>query len=317
MPTRGPSDNFSESESESESSPQKSIRKIASSEIIKAQNLTFAEAVQEISCEFSQTHGTFLQYIQFSLRDPNPDVESTISPRAIYRTWSGDPEHSNSPFWVKSHGTESAVRVVPYDFAIGRLILLAQLCENISIADKLVQLAQRFHRDPFQLVHAHPHLIPAFAHGPTERVYYASLARRKDEFDDWRYHYVNFFADRDMFMRYLGGGVGHYQVPVPDNEETEEDELPEDDDEDDEPIGAPEPPVRPDDDDDDDSDEEDLPEEVADDEVRGSDEEDEDSDDEGDPWDEEEEADEDNLGPEDGEDALDESSAAVYGYDDL
>jgi hypothetical protein len=24
------------------------------------------------------------------------------------------------------------------------------------------------------------------------------------------------FVDRDMFMRYLGGGVGHYQVSVPD-----------------------------------------------------------------------------------------------------
>jgi hypothetical protein len=38
------------------------------------------------------------------------------------------------------------------------------------------------------------HLIPAFAHGPTERVPYTSLARRKDEFDDWAYHYVNLYV---------------------------------------------------------------------------------------------------------------------------
>ncbi|KAJ7459227.1 hypothetical protein FB451DRAFT_1405872 [Mycena latifolia] len=39
--------------------------------------------------------------------------------------------------------------------------------------------------------------------------------------EDWRYYYVNFFVDRDMYMRYLGGGVGHYQVNIP-----EEDEAP-------------------------------------------------------------------------------------------
>jgi hypothetical protein len=35
------------------------------------------------------------------------------------------------------------------------------------------------------------HLIPAFAHGPTDPVTYTTLARKGDEFDDWRYHYVN------------------------------------------------------------------------------------------------------------------------------
>ncbi|KAF9644427.1 hypothetical protein BDM02DRAFT_3190600 [Thelephora ganbajun] len=27
--------------------------------------------------------------------------------------------------------------------------------------------------------------------------------------DNWNYYYVNIFVDRDMFMRYQGGGVGH------------------------------------------------------------------------------------------------------------
>jgi hypothetical protein len=34
------------------------------------------------------------------------------------------------------------------------------------------------------------HLIPAFAHGITEQ-FPPSLCRRKDELDDWKYHYVN------------------------------------------------------------------------------------------------------------------------------
>ncbi|KAJ6544942.1 hypothetical protein B0H10DRAFT_1658457, partial [Mycena sp. CBHHK59/15] len=63
--------------------------------------------------------------------------------------------------------------------------------------------------NPEEVIRA-SHLIPAFAHGPTDAVLHTSLARHKGEFDDWKYHYVNFFADRDMFMRYLGGGVGHY-----------------------------------------------------------------------------------------------------------
>ncbi|KAF9642248.1 hypothetical protein BDM02DRAFT_3193612 [Thelephora ganbajun] len=30
--------------------------------------------------------------------------------------------------------------------------------------------------------------------------------------DDWNYYYVNIFVDRDMFMRYWGGGVGHLYI---------------------------------------------------------------------------------------------------------
>ncbi|KAF9548000.1 hypothetical protein CPC08DRAFT_591470, partial [Agrocybe pediades] len=61
------------------------------------------------------------------------------------------------------------------------------------------------------------HLIPAFAHGRTSRLLISpSIARFKfphedqgDEDTDWRYLYVNMFVDRDMVMRFLGGGVGH------------------------------------------------------------------------------------------------------------
>ncbi|KAK7025783.1 hypothetical protein R3P38DRAFT_3316409 [Favolaschia claudopus] len=64
------------------------------------------------------------------------------------------------------------------------------------------------------------HLIPAFAHGKTgDRLVGDSIGRlprdglSSDE--DWRYYYVNFFVDRDMYMRYRGGGVGHYRLEIP------------------------------------------------------------------------------------------------------
>ncbi|KAI0739460.1 hypothetical protein C8Q80DRAFT_1339217 [Daedaleopsis nitida] len=73
--------------------------------------------------------------------------------------------------------------------------------------------------DPSDVVRA-SHIIPAFAHGRTEHLLGPSVARDvagqsqilspdDAEHTDFRYHYVNFFADRDMFMRYYGGGIGH------------------------------------------------------------------------------------------------------------
>ncbi|GJE92524.1 hypothetical protein PsYK624_086780 [Phanerochaete sordida] len=54
------------------------------------------------------------------------------------------------------------------------------------------------------------HLIPAFAHGRRDDLLGPSLARQDDEDDeDYVYYYVNMFVDRDMLMRYLGGGIGH------------------------------------------------------------------------------------------------------------
>ncbi|KAG6915738.1 hypothetical protein DXG01_010068 [Tephrocybe rancida] len=50
-----------------------------------------------------------------------------------------------------------------------------------------------------------------------------SLAHAEDEVDDWQYYYVDIFVDRDMYMCYAGGGVGHYKVALP--EEAGEDPL--------------------------------------------------------------------------------------------
>ncbi|OSD08626.1 hypothetical protein PYCCODRAFT_1357030 [Trametes coccinea BRFM310] len=67
------------------------------------------------------------------------------------------------------------------------------------------------------------HLIPAFAYGHTgELLPGPTIARRQNTpFDDdnrdtdFRFYYVNIFADRDMFMRYYGGGIGHCGLQTP------------------------------------------------------------------------------------------------------
>ncbi|KAJ3925142.1 MAG: hypothetical protein NXY57DRAFT_949196 [Lentinula lateritia] len=55
------------------------------------------------------------------------------------------------------------------------------------------------------------HIIPAFEHGKTDQFLIGpSLARHENEDnEDFFRFYVNMWADRDMFMRFRGGGVGH------------------------------------------------------------------------------------------------------------
>ena len=71
------------------------------------------------------------------------------------------------------------------------------------------------------------HLIPAFTYGRTKDLLAPSLVRQPNENDeDWLYYYVNMyvpflsplkilyhpcfrFVDRDVVMRYTGGGIGH------------------------------------------------------------------------------------------------------------
>ncbi|CDO75898.1 hypothetical protein BN946_scf184523.g7 [Trametes cinnabarina] len=61
------------------------------------------------------------------------------------------------------------------------------------------------------------HLIPAFAHGLSDSALPGySIARLEDEEDqDFSYYNVGIFVDRDMFMRFLGGGIGHRQPGGP------------------------------------------------------------------------------------------------------
>ncbi|CDO76813.1 hypothetical protein BN946_scf185033.g10 [Trametes cinnabarina] len=63
--------------------------------------------------------------------------------------------------------------------------------------------------DPNDVIRA-CHLIPAFAEGQTNSLLgWSKVARRSGDTADWERYYVNRFADRDMLMRYLGGGIGH------------------------------------------------------------------------------------------------------------
>ena len=82
--------------------------------------------------------------------------------------------------------------------------------------------------DPTHVIRG-AHLIPAFVYGQTNRFLGPSLIRRDKVEQDWASFYVNRyvqtfsfklspsfyvliscrFVDRDMFMRYFGGGVGH------------------------------------------------------------------------------------------------------------
>ncbi|KAI0063164.1 hypothetical protein BV25DRAFT_453896, partial [Artomyces pyxidatus] len=63
--------------------------------------------------------------------------------------------------------------------------------------------------DPDQVIRG-VHLLPAFHFGRTTLRLGPSIARKATENDeDYEKFYVGMFVDRDMFMRYRGGGVGH------------------------------------------------------------------------------------------------------------
>ncbi|KAL0564817.1 hypothetical protein V5O48_017221 [Marasmius crinis-equi] len=75
--------------------------------------------------------------------------------------------------------------------------------------------------DPADVIRG-AHLIPAFSHGPADprttlppwscgRQFetLTTYGKRERETEDWKYYHVNKFADRDFFMRYRGGAVGH------------------------------------------------------------------------------------------------------------
>ncbi|KAG9104782.1 hypothetical protein FRC07_009737 [Ceratobasidium sp. 392] len=83
--------------------------------------------------------------------------------------------------------------------------------------------------DPASILRA-THLLPDFCSKTTKSFLNLkkSIAYDSNEFGDWSGYYVNRFVDRDMLMRYIGGGVGHYrqtanntQATVPDAEEHE------------------------------------------------------------------------------------------------
>ncbi|KAJ7053101.1 hypothetical protein C8F01DRAFT_1330682 [Mycena amicta] len=60
------------------------------------------------------------------------------------------------------------------------------------------------------------HIVPAFHYGYDDNGLARSIGRPRHEVDDkdqpdmdWAYYYVLMYADRDMVMRFRGGGIGH------------------------------------------------------------------------------------------------------------
>ncbi|KAF7970329.1 hypothetical protein HWV62_24352 [Athelia sp. TMB] len=101
--------------------------------------------------------------------------------------------------WVRWLGN---VRQHRYGFKTGRLPKVGFVADT--------EPAPFGFLDPSLVVRA-CHLIPAFHDKRTSELLTAnpSAGRPIGDTDDWSAFYVNWFADRDMIMRYIGGGVGH------------------------------------------------------------------------------------------------------------
>ena len=118
--------------------------------------------------------------------------------------------------WVRWFGIEIGHR---YGFKVARLPKVGFVEENDPSAFGFLNPS---------LVLRGCHLIPSFVNGRTSDLLKTihTAARPPGEFDDWAAFYVNMydleyfvsfrasniyssFVDRDMFMRFLGGGVSH------------------------------------------------------------------------------------------------------------
>ncbi|GAB1527141.1 hypothetical protein RhiTH_010316 [Rhizoctonia solani] len=70
--------------------------------------------------------------------------------------------------------------------------------------------------NPSDIIRA-AHLIPDFQSGTSTNLLNTPHSLSHDNPKrgaDWCYYYVNRFVDRDILMRYLGGGVGHYRHDI-------------------------------------------------------------------------------------------------------
>ncbi|KAJ3526412.1 hypothetical protein NMY22_g10174 [Coprinellus aureogranulatus] len=65
--------------------------------------------------------------------------------------------------------------------------------------------------DPSEVIRA-VHLLPNVQEGKSDTGLPDTFVRQDKDGLDWNYFYLNIFADRDMFMRYRGGGAGHEAI---------------------------------------------------------------------------------------------------------
>ncbi|KAF7332930.1 hypothetical protein MVEN_02398900 [Mycena venus] len=104
--------------------------------------------------------------------------------------------------WVRWYGTEPGYRS---GFKAARLPKIGFVPDTDEFAFGFL--------DP-SLVLRGCHILPAFAAGRTSALLTVpsgtiTAARLKGESQDWENYYVIIWVDRDMFMRYLGDGIGH------------------------------------------------------------------------------------------------------------
>ncbi|KAF7974699.1 hypothetical protein HWV62_11479 [Athelia sp. TMB] len=101
--------------------------------------------------------------------------------------------------WVRWFGVVPGHR---YGFETGRLPKIGFVPEDMPAPFGFL--------DP-SLVIRGCHLIPAFEDLRTSSLLSVSPSAGRPVYDtdDWAAFYVNWFVDRDMFMRYVGGGIGH------------------------------------------------------------------------------------------------------------
>ncbi|KAF7794376.1 hypothetical protein EIP86_005510, partial [Pleurotus ostreatoroseus] len=114
--------------------------------------------------------------------------------------------------WVRWFGPEPGARNNRSPFKTRRLPRVGFVPADVSGAFSFL--------DPTLVIRG-VHLIPAFAHGRITSLMGPSILHQAKEKDmdvgdedpdpdsDWERYYVNIFVDRDMIMRYLGGGIGH------------------------------------------------------------------------------------------------------------
>ncbi|KAK0232203.1 hypothetical protein EDD85DRAFT_735974, partial [Armillaria nabsnona] len=101
--------------------------------------------------------------------------------------------------WVRWYGTEPGYR---WGFKSARLPKIGFVPEDDEGAFGFV--------DPSLVLRA-CHLTPVFSAGRTRTLldFSPSAARHPGEDKDWVNYYVMIFVDRDIYMRYVGGGIGH------------------------------------------------------------------------------------------------------------
>ncbi|EKM74562.1 hypothetical protein AGABI1DRAFT_15957, partial [Agaricus bisporus var. burnettii JB137-S8] len=139
--------------------------------------------------------------------------------------------------WHKARGSLRKVQTKQMDFLWVRWFILAANYP-FGLGRKRLPRLEFASKSQFGFVDPNDvlrgcHLIPAFASGFSNQLGPSIIYLDSDKPRDWRYHCANTvcrscfftllwlqftmhsFVDRDMFMRYQGGGIGHEALAPP------------------------------------------------------------------------------------------------------